>query len=98
MVALAVAASYDERIQILRGLLEVEFHFSVFGGMFFLGAAGVDEEPVWHANNKVPFIRRHAAKTERSTSLGKRGRPAFGGKVESVGGKSQRAFLSRSRM
>src|SRR5258708_6326153 len=94
----AVAASHHERVQVRGGLLKTEFHISVFREMFFLAPAGVDKKSVRHTDHQLPFIRRHAAETEWSASLGKRGRPAFGGKVESVAGKSQRALLGRSRM
>src|SRR3984957_4847431 len=94
----AVAAGHHEGVQVRGGLLKTEFHFRVFHEMFFLAAAGVDKKSVRHTDHQLPFIRRHAAETEWSASLRKRGCPAFGGKVESAGGKSQRALLGRSRM
>ncbi len=94
----AVAARHHKWVQVRGGLLKTKFHIRVFHEMFFLAAAGVDKKSVRHTDRQLPFIRRHAAETEWSASLGKRGRPAFGGKVESVGGKSQCAFLGRSRM
>ena len=94
----AVAASHHERIQVLGSLFEMKLDIGIFHGMSFLAPAGVDKKSVRHADHQLPLIRRHAAETEWSTSLGKRWRPAFGGKIKSVAGKSQRAFLGRSRV
>src|SRR5260370_17960871 len=42
-------------------------------------------------------MRRNTAETEWAASLGKRRGPAFGGKVECIGGKTKRSFFARSR-
>src|SRR5260370_18803320 len=98
LMGFSVAARHHEWVQVRGGLIKTTFHVRVFHEMFFVAAAGVDKKSIRHPDQQLPFIRRHAAETEWSASLRKRGRPAFGGKVESVGGKSQRALLGRSRM